>query len=74
MVSGWEISLVLFLIVEFFFFFILIWQTIASLPLKWCRQLKNNKKGNCEAFLDKRVVAEKELLIWLGPKIQKQYT
>ena len=57
MVFGWEISLVLFFIVEFFF--LLISQPIASLPLKWCRQLKNNKKGNCKAFLDERVVAEK---------------
>ena len=57
MVFGWEISLVLFFIVEFFF--LLIWQTLASLPLKWCRQLKNNKKGIYEAPLNERVVAEK---------------
>ena len=42
MVFVWEICLVLFFIVEFFF--LLIWQTIASLPLKWCRQLKNDNK------------------------------
>ena len=58
MVSGWKISLVLFFIAEFFFSINMANDCFIAIEMVQAIK-KKIIKGNCEASLEERVVAEK---------------